>query len=253
MICAKPPPMTDRRWLCAFKLCVFRIKTQKNFLALCVNRAKICVKSSCSARKGRGILMVQIPPPFNAELRKEGLVMKKLVKLAALLLTAALTLTLLAGCSTAEDRSYLNDLHKAYANYFVDDQNIERTDAMDAKAQKALGYLQSNLTAAEGTDLEDAAIDLLDNKESKVIALLGLDLKNYEYYIGVAEVPALENGMYDKTQLVSVAETVYYNNKCYCEGGNFYSSYGVTIGYAIGKVGNKTVVVGVDAYPMVKD
>lgn len=43
--------------------------------------------------------------------------MKKLVKLAALLLTAALTLTLLAGCSTAEDRSYLNDLHKAYANY----------------------------------------------------------------------------------------------------------------------------------------
>lgn len=174
--------------------------------------------------------------------------MKKLVKLAALLLTAALTLTLLAGCSTAEDRSYLNDLHKAYANYFVDDQNIERTDAMDAKAQKALGYLQSNLTAAEGTDLEDAAIDLLDNKESKVIALLGLDLKNYEYYIGVAEVPALENGMYDKTQLVSVAETVYYNNKCYCEGGNFYSPYGVTIGYAIGKVGNKTVVVGVDAY-----
>lgn len=178
--------------------------------------------------------------------------MKKLVKLAALLLTAALTLTLLAGCSTAEDRSYLNDLHKAYANYFVDDQNIERTDAMDAKAQKALGYLQSNLTAAEGTDLEDAAIDLLYNKESKVIALLGLDLKNYEYYIGVAEVPALENGMYDKTQLVSVAKTVYYNNKCYCEGGNFYSPYGVTIGYAIGKVGNKTVVVGVEAYPMVK-
>lgn len=245
--------MTDRRWLCAFKLCVFRIKTQKSFLTLCVNGAKICVKSSCSARKGRGILMVQIPPPaFNAELRKEGLVMKKLVKLAALLLTAALTLTLLAGCSTAEDRSYLNDLHKAYANYFVDDQNIERTDAMDAKAQKALGYLQSNLTAAEGTDLEDAAIDLLYNKESKVIALLGLDLKNYEYYIGVAEVPALENGMYDKTQLVSVAKTVYDNNKCYCEGGNFYSPYGVTIGYAIGKVGNKTVVVGVDAYPMVK-
>ena len=182
--------------------------------------------------------------------------MKKLVKLAALLLTAALTLTLLAGCSTAEDRSYLNDLHKAYANYFVDDpkeESIERTDAMDAKAQKALGYLQSNLTAAEGTDLEDAAIDLLYNKEREVIALLGLDLKNYQYYIGVAEVPALENGMYDKTQLVSVAKTVYDNNKCYREGGNSYSSYGVTIGYAIGKVGNKTVVVGVEAWPLVKD
>ena len=169
-------------------------------------------------------------------------------KIAALLLTAALTLTLLAGCSTAEDRSYLNDLHKAYANYFVDDpeeESIERTDAMDAKAQKVLGYLQSNLTVAEGTDLEDAATDLLENKRNETVALLGLDLEHYGYFIGVAEVPTLENGMYDKTQIADVAQELYHNYADFWDGDDAENG---TVGYAIGKLGGKTYVVSFEAW-----
>lgn len=90
--------------------------------------------------------------------------MKKLVKLAALLLTAALTLTLLAGCGAGGTGSALN-LKNEVLNAIEDSYNLSgkaatRTTAMDTAAA-ALIEKAATAGAAEGNN--DTVKDLLKN------------------------------------------------------------------------------------------
>ena len=180
--------------------------------------------------------------------------MRRMKKLLAALLLAALTLTLLAGCSTAEDRTYLNDLHEAYVSHCKYDGDMERTSTMDAKAQKVLGYLQSALTVDEDTEtVDEAAVELLESTESEMITLLQLDLSQNGYYISVSAVPVLENGMYDKTRISGVAGRLYWNCADYYISGASYANSEIKVGYAIGKLNGKTIVVEIEAWPRVKD
>ena len=150
--------------------------------------------------------------------------MKKLVKLAALLLTAALTLTLLAGCGAGGTGSAFNTKEEVlnYICGYYYTYTIEKTANRDTKLDTLAADLITAANQAEGEEVEEKLWRAAQDEK----------FDDYVYCYDICT---------DLT--TSVMKEQYLNNLCWniISGTNYADE--INIGAATGKIGDKTYIV----------
>ena len=151
--------------------------------------------------------------------------MKKLVKLAALLLTAALTLTLLVGCGAGGTGSAFNTKEEVLnyiCDYYYTYTYAEKTANRDTKLDTLAADLITAANQAEGEEVEEKLWRAAQDEK----------FDDYVYCYDICT---------DLT--TSVMKKQYLNNLCWNIISETRYANEINIGAATGKIGDKTYIV----------